>query len=384
MLDFFKLFFSSLHSLPPFLRYTFVFLFFTTAVVVTLAFRRWLEGRQMNKEMDLWASVPVDLAVGQAILWGLWATASFYAVYVAEPSVAKVIDPATPNRESGRLAAAAASVKVPLKNRKEQHHGVASIGSRKATALPDAHGGRSGGEIMGAEVVPGAKSTGRSRTRSGKSHASSNAAMGRDPSIPDTSVVPLPELAPTPASHAAAGLSGVGDSHEPMAPPQAAIPIVPEGSESVSDKGAAPRSEGVKHFKRSKKRAKTHSSTVAFSHETPQSRRYTDPATKTLLSSSSDEVRRPAALDGLQAGSDAGTRADVGGAVHGKIAGSAESTDRDVTTPPTVKSAAVVDNLPAEAATKPAVGVNATSAEPANKPVTAVDATSAESVTAPR
>jgi hypothetical protein len=114
MLDVLKLFLSGMHALPPALRHAFVVLFFTTAVLFAVAFKRWLERRRDYREADLWAEMPVGLAFLQVCLWGAWATAGFYTIYND--------DAARPQLAGKPAAARAASLMGSAGSAKARHH----------------------------------------------------------------------------------------------------------------------------------------------------------------------------------------------------------------------------------------------------------------------
>src|SRR5579862_4149880 len=81
MMDVIKMFFAGVGGLPAGLRQAFILLFFTSAVLFAVAFKRWLERRRDYRDADIWAEMPVGLAFLQVCLWGAWATAGFYAMY---------------------------------------------------------------------------------------------------------------------------------------------------------------------------------------------------------------------------------------------------------------------------------------------------------------
>ena len=133
MIDFIKLVFGSIHDLPPLLRHGFVVLFFTTALLFLVSFKRWLEARKATKDADLWAHAPVMPSVAQVLVWVLWATASLIAVNDKSPTTA-----AAATAANGGPASAAASLRSSALASRPSHHASPAVTSAALDAkLPN-------------------------------------------------------------------------------------------------------------------------------------------------------------------------------------------------------------------------------------------------------
>ena len=114
MIDFIKLFFASIHDLPPMLRHGFVVLFFTTAILFSVSFKRWLEVRKTHKDADFWAQSPVGPSVAQVLMWVVWATCSLVSAYDKAPVTAATPGRAIPAPSVGIAGTGLASAAIGL------------------------------------------------------------------------------------------------------------------------------------------------------------------------------------------------------------------------------------------------------------------------------
>ncbi|MBI4861476.1 MAG: hypothetical protein HY815_14635 [Candidatus Riflebacteria bacterium] len=252
MLDIFKLVLSSVHSLPPVLRYSFVLLFFTTAIVGTVAFKHWLENRKTNKDTDLWACMPVELAVVQVVLWGIWGTASLSSVYVIEDGRPKPVASAAASPAAVGGHAPMALAKAHARSKRDAHS--SALSPRKAPAIQEAGAGRGTDAMLAGEVVPPARPAPvRSRARGGKAAAPVEARS----LSPENAVAP-PELATGSPPHPAGGLASRVDSTAPVAPPLAPVEATADGSD-LTQGTRRTHAEPFRPGKRLKRKARVHS-----------------------------------------------------------------------------------------------------------------------------